>query len=170
MKLYQLKVQKDEAWNVMNQFGELGKAQFVELNKDEAPHSLPFTKQVKQCEEAERKLQFILDQCKKHYVQVTPPDNIDGFLNQLQKIDAPVELCVTLNRTHEVDPAKVLARIDYAHPVFDGEAIAAQSLHDRISGRDRTHYCGAYWGHGFHEDGVQSALRVLEGFGAGLDP
>ena len=86
MKLYQLKVQKDEAWNVMNQFGELGKAQFVELNKDEAPHSLPFTKQVKQCEEAERKLQFILDQCKKHYVQVTPPDNIDGFLNQLQKI------------------------------------------------------------------------------------
>jgi hypothetical protein len=86
MKLYQLKVQKDEAWNVMNEFGEIGYAQFVELNKDEAPHSLPFTRQVKTCEESERKLQFLLDQCKKHYVQVTPPENIQGFLHQLTKI------------------------------------------------------------------------------------
>jgi hypothetical protein len=70
----------------MNQFGDLGKGQFVELNKDEAPHSLPFTKQVKQCEEAERKLQFLYEQCKKHFVTVTPPENIDGFLNQLKKI------------------------------------------------------------------------------------
>lgn len=102
----------------------------------------------------------------------SPADRVQVtyHMNQLQKIDAPVELCVTLNRTEEIDPAKVIERIDYAHPVFDGEAIAAQSLHDRISGPNRTHYCGAYWGHGFHEDGVQSALRVLERFDAGLDP
>ena len=91
-------------------------------------------------------------------------------MNQLQRIDAPVELCVTLNRTDEIDPAKVLARVPYAHPVFDRAAIEAQALHDRVSGLHHTHYCGAYWGHGFHEDGVQSALRVLRQLGAGLDP
>jgi len=91
-------------------------------------------------------------------------------MNQLQRIDAPVELCVTLNRTDEIDPAKILARAPYAHPVFDRVAGEAQALHGRISGLHRTHYCGAYWGNGFHEDGVQSALRVLEGFDAGLDP
>jgi len=91
-------------------------------------------------------------------------------MNQLQRIDAPVELCVTLNRSEDIDPSQVLARMEYAHPVFDRAALDAQTLHDRVSGPHRTHYCGAYWGHGFHEDGVQSALRVLESFGAGLDP
>ena len=86
MKLYMLRVQKDEAWNVMNEFGDVGHAQFIELNRDEAPHSLPFTKQVKSCEESERKLQYLLDQCKRHFVTVTPPENIKGFLHQLTKI------------------------------------------------------------------------------------
>lgn len=91
-------------------------------------------------------------------------------MNQLQRIDVPVELCVTLNRTDEIDPTKILARASYAHPVFDRTALEAQALHDRVSGLHRTHYCGAYWGNGFHEDGVQSALRVLRGLGAGLEP
>jgi predicted NAD/FAD-binding protein len=54
----------------------------------------------------------------------------------------------------------VLATFEYAHPVFDAAAIAAQRRHGDVSGQRRTWFCGAYWGYGFHEDGVQSALRV----------
>jgi V-type H+-transporting ATPase subunit a len=70
----------------MNILGEIGFSQFIDLNKDEAPHTLPFTNQVKQCEEAERKLAYLQDQCKRHYVPITPPENIDGFLQHLNKI------------------------------------------------------------------------------------
>lgn len=89
-------------------------------------------------------------------------------MNRLQGLDAPVELCVTLNRSERVDPARVIARFSYQHPVLDLPAARAQRHHDAVSGRRRTHYCGAYWGHGFHEDGVQSALRVAAGFGLAL--
>jgi uncharacterized protein len=86
-------------------------------------------------------------------------------MNRLQALDADVELCVTLNRTHEIDPARIVARFDYAHPVFTHAAIAAQRRHGEISAQRRTHYCGAYWGWGFHEDGVQSAVRVARELG-----
>jgi predicted NAD/FAD-binding protein len=89
-------------------------------------------------------------------------------MNRLQSLDADVELCVTLNRTAAIDPARILRTIGYAHPVFTSAGERAQRRHAEISGVDRTHYCGAYWGWGFHEDGVVSALRVGEGFGAGL--
>jgi hypothetical protein len=56
-----LTVPKDDAWNVMNEFGDTGLAHFIDLNKEESPYSLPYTNQVKQCEETERKLQFLLD-------------------------------------------------------------------------------------------------------------
>ena len=55
--------------------------------------------------------------------------------------------------------------IDYAHPVFTPEGVAAQSRWPEISGRRRTHYCGSYWRWGFHEDGVWSALRVSHALG-----
>jgi predicted NAD/FAD-binding protein len=69
---------------------------------------------------------------------------------------------VTLNRPDAVDPAKVLRRAAYHHPVFDRGAIAAQRRHAEICGVRRTSYCGAYWGYGFHEDGVASAHAALE--------
>jgi predicted NAD/FAD-binding protein len=99
----------------------------------------------------------------------SPADRVQVtyHMNQLQKIPGPTQFCVTLNRTEEIDPERVIARIPYAHPIFDARALAAQALHDRVSGLHRTHYCGAYWGNGFHEDGVQSALRVLRRFGKG---
>ena len=60
--------------------------------------------------------------------------------------------------------AKIIATFDYAHPTFTGAGVAAQARWSEISGRDRrTRYCGAYWGWGFHEDGVVSALRAVEG-------
>jgi predicted NAD/FAD-binding protein len=83
-------------------------------------------------------------------------------MNRLQSLDAREELCVTLNRSEAIDPERVIATIPYAHPVFTRAGVAAQGRWSEISGRDRTHYCGAYWGFGFHEDGVASALRVCE--------
>jgi predicted NAD/FAD-binding protein len=90
-------------------------------------------------------------------------------MNILQNLDADSEICVTLNQTDKIDPEKVLRRMVYAHPVYTPEALAAQRRLAEISGVNRTHYCGAYWGNGFHEDGVNSALAVCKYFGRGLN-
>lgn len=89
-------------------------------------------------------------------------------MNILQSIQAAEEFCVTLNRPHDIDPDKELGRFLYHHPVFTKDAISAQKRHGEISGRNRTHFCGAYWGYGFHEDGVKSALAACTYFGKGL--
>ncbi len=86
-------------------------------------------------------------------------------MNRLQALDAERELCVTLNRTPEIDPDKVIRKIAYAHPVFSSEGVAAQRRFAEISAQRHTHFCGAYWGWGFHEDGVVSGLRVAERLG-----
>jgi uncharacterized protein len=88
-------------------------------------------------------------------------------LNRLQSLRSDREFCVTLNRTEEIDPSKIIERVQYAHPVYTPAGVAAQARHQEISGgHNRTHYCGAYWGWGFHEDGVNSALRVVRELGA----
>jgi uncharacterized protein len=89
-------------------------------------------------------------------------------MNKLQSLDADREFCVTLNRTEEIDPDKVIRTFQYSHPVITSRGEAARDRRDEICGRRRTHFCGAYWGWGFHEDGVVSALRVGERFGARL--
>ena len=86
-------------------------------------------------------------------------------MNRLQSLDASEQLCVTLNRTAAIDPAKVIRTVGYAHPVYTSAGAAAQRRHREISGQRRTHFCGAYWGWGFHEDGVASAVRVAETLG-----
>jgi predicted NAD/FAD-binding protein len=85
------------------------------------------------------------------------------WMNNLQRLRAEREYLVTLNRGAEIDPGKTIRRFEYDHPVYTAEGVAAQGRHDEISGVRRTHYCGAYWGWGFHEDGVLSALRACEG-------
>ncbi|HTU30201.1 MAG TPA: FAD-dependent oxidoreductase [Solirubrobacteraceae bacterium] len=89
-------------------------------------------------------------------------------MNRLQSLRAEQELCVTLNRTEAIDPSRIIRRIAYAHPVYTPAGIAAQARVAEISGRNRTHFCGAYWGWGFHEDGVVSAERVAARLGATL--
>lgn len=90
-------------------------------------------------------------------------------MNILQNFhDAPETILVTLNRSQEIDPSKVLSKYSYAHPVFTLDGIKAQQRHAEISGQNRSHYCGAYWFNGFHEDGVNSALRVVKQFGITL--
>jgi predicted NAD/FAD-binding protein len=90
-------------------------------------------------------------------------------LNRLQRIAGDEQFLVTLNLVERIDPRLVLKRINYAHPVYTSEGVAAQRRVAEISGPEgRTHFCGAYWGWGFHEDGVNSAVRVAESFGARL--
>jgi predicted NAD/FAD-binding protein len=90
-------------------------------------------------------------------------------MNMLQNFnDAPETILVTLNRNQEIDPSKIIKQYRYAHPVFTLDGMVAQSRHSDISNQNRTHYCGAYWLSGFHEDGVNSALKVCADFGIGL--
>jgi predicted NAD/FAD-binding protein len=85
-------------------------------------------------------------------------------MNILQSLDAPVQYMVSLNRAAQIDPAQVLGSYTYHHPVFTAAAVAAQKRRHEINGARRTYYCGAYWGYGFHEDGVKSAQASLEEF------
>lgn len=88
-------------------------------------------------------------------------------MNRLQSLASDRQWCVTLNRTEAIDPAKIVRTIQYAHPVFTVASMQAQDRVGEISGgRGRTHFCGAYWGWGFHEDGVVSGLRVARELGA----
>jgi len=90
------------------------------------------------------------------------------WMNRLQHIEGATQYFVTLNRRAAIRPERILGEFDYSHPVFTPAAAAAQTSHDRLIDHDRVSYCGAYWRNGFHEDGVVSALRVCERFGATL--
>lgn len=95
-----------------------------------------------------------------------PRATVTYHMNRLQSLRAEREFCVTLNRTQAIDPDCVIRRINYAHPVYTPAGVQAQRRFEDISGARRIHFCGAYWGWGFHEDGVRSALRVAERLGA----
>ena len=90
-------------------------------------------------------------------------------MNMLQKLETERTYCVSLNQSERVEPGKVLTRIKYEHPLFVPGREAAQQQHGQLIRRGGVSYCGAYWGFGFHEDGVKSALRVCEAFDMDLD-
>jgi predicted NAD/FAD-binding protein len=85
-------------------------------------------------------------------------------MNILQSIRSNEEFCVTLNRSDAIAEEKKIGSYVYDHPHYTLAAPAAQQRHNEISGVNRTHYCGAYWGYGFHEDGVKSALAACRYF------
>lgn len=93
------------------------------------------------------------------------PATVTYHMNRLQSLDAELDYCVTLNRTEAIDPARIIRTIAYEHPVYTVEGQAAQRRYEEIGGRNRTHFCGAYWGWGFHEDGVRSAHRAVAALG-----
>jgi predicted NAD/FAD-binding protein len=86
-------------------------------------------------------------------------------MNVLQGIQSPEPFVVTLNRSAAIDPDKVLSRMIYHHPVYSHAAVAAQARKAEIQGRRRTWFAGAYWGWGFHEDGMRSAVEVAAALG-----
>ena len=85
-------------------------------------------------------------------------------MSVLQRLGTPEPLLVTLNRGDAIDPARVLKRITYHHPLFTRASVAAQARHREINGVRRTYYCGAWWRNGFHEDGVASAEAAVAHF------
>lgn len=87
-------------------------------------------------------------------------------MNRLQTLESPDTFCVSLNATESIDPRRILHKTRLSHPVFTRGSMEAQRRHSEISGVSRTHYCGAYWGYGFHEDGVRSGVNVAKALGA----
>ncbi|GAC1441808.1 MAG: FAD-dependent oxidoreductase [Solirubrobacteraceae bacterium] len=92
-----------------------------------------------------------------------PQTTVTYYMNHLQRLNASEHFCVSLNMTDSIDPAKIIRKIDYAHPVYTQAGVSAQGRFDELNGRAGTHFAGAYWGWGFHEDGVRSGLRAVEG-------
>jgi predicted NAD/FAD-binding protein len=85
-------------------------------------------------------------------------------MNILQSIGAPEEFCVSLNLSKAINPDKIHRKYVYHHPAYNPESLTARHSHAQISGINRTHFAGAYWGYGFHEDGVRSAVEVCKHF------
>lgn len=96
------------------------------------------------------------------------PAAVTYCMNILQGIQSDTTFCVSLNQTSSIDPRTILGRYRYAHPQFSLAAIQAQARWEELLGAEHSYYCGAYWGNGFHEDGVVSALRVAAAFGETL--
>ena len=103
-----------------------------------------------------------------YHVTSKPSDKVQVTYNMniLQNIQSPEPILVTLNHTDFINPAKVIKRLKYMHPVYTLAGVAAQARHAEISGPNLTAYAGAYWLNGFHEDGVASALSALQHFKA----
>lgn len=104
---------------------------------------------------------------------ITDRDDIGASLtynvSRLQNHSSPTPILVTLNATEKIAAERIIQRFTYHHPAYSVAAIDAQSRHKEISGKNRTHFCGAYWGYGFHEDGVNSALAVARDLGLNLE-
>lgn len=106
-----------------------------------------------------------------YHLTERPPGRptVTYHLNRLQALrGAEREYLVTLNRSDDVRAEHVIERFAYDHPVYTRAGVAAQARWEELDGIDRTSFCGAYWGWGFHEDGVRSALRACERFGGRL--
>jgi predicted NAD/FAD-binding protein len=93
------------------------------------------------------------------------PPSVTYHLNRLQGLRTATEYCVTLNAREPVAADRVIRRMHYRHPRYTLGAVRAQQRWREVSGARRTHYCGAYWRYGFHEDGLVSAIRVADALG-----
>ncbi|MEC7564991.1 MAG: FAD-dependent oxidoreductase [Planctomycetota bacterium] len=92
---------------------------------------------------------------------VQPKASVTYWMNRLQSLDATQPYLVTLNAQHRIDPTKIIQTIEYHHPQFDERTFRASGRHNELINHDGISYCGAYWGAGFHEDGVRSSLKVV---------
>ncbi len=96
----------------------------------------------------------------------TPDVCVHYLINMLQPLPCSTPVIVSLNPIDEPDAAKVLASFDYAHPVFDAAAVAAQARLPELQGQQNTWFAGAWTGYGFHEDGLKSGLAVAAALNA----
>jgi len=93
------------------------------------------------------------------------PCSVSYWMNELQSLDAPEQFIVTLNRSSDIDPARILRRLHYRHPQQDHASVAAQSRKHEIQGVRGTWFAGAGWGFGFHEDGIRSGVEMARQLG-----
>ena len=91
--------------------------------------------------------------------------SVSYCMNLLQGLESPDPFVVTLNRTDAIDPAKVIAKMTYHHPVYTHASVAAQDRRGELDGRRNTWFAGAYWGFGFHEDGMRAGVEAAAGLG-----
>jgi predicted NAD/FAD-binding protein len=92
------------------------------------------------------------------------PVSLTYNMNILQNLVTTVPILVTLNPQEKINNKKIIKKLSYAHPQYSLQSIGAQSNYHLISGINRTSFAGAYWGNGFHEDGVKSALDAIQQF------
>jgi predicted NAD/FAD-binding protein len=100
--------------------------------------------------------------------QVSPSDSdfyLTYCMNILQKLNTPSTYCVSLNCATSIDPASIIDAVEHTHPVYNAKTFAAQKKIEALQGINRTYFCGAYCGYGFHEDGLVSALQVVKKLG-----
>jgi uncharacterized protein len=95
--------------------------------------------------------------------------SVTYWMNLLQGIDAPEPLLVSLNCTDRIDPSKILRRMRYEHPIYTQQTLHAQQRRGELQNQQHSFYCGAYWGFGFHEDGLRSGVEVAEQLDSGWD-
>ena len=102
------------------------------------------------------------------YVPARPGEccTVSYCMNLLQGLQTATPLVVTLNRTAAIDPVRILRRMHYRHPLYTRDSVAAQGRLREIQGRHGTWFAGAYWGWGFHEDGLRSAVAVARALNA----
>jgi len=93
------------------------------------------------------------------------PASLTYWMNSLQNLETGTNYFVTINPNDAIDPKRIIKTIAYAHPVYSPESLKARRRMPTINGRRRTHFCGAYMGYGFHEDGMKAGLAVADRLG-----
>lgn len=99
---------------------------------------------------------------------VDRPASVTYYMNRLQGLESERHYCVTLNHDGTFDPKSMITEMDYLHPLYDFDSMATQERLPELNGRRNTWYCGSYFGYGFHEDAVRSAVEVGRSLGADL--
>jgi predicted NAD/FAD-binding protein len=96
------------------------------------------------------------------------PITVTYYMNRLQNLRTRHEYLVTLNPTEEIAADQVIKKIHYTHPLYSFAAFQSQPELAHLNGKNHTWFCGSYFGYGFHEDGVKSAVEVGKQFGMAL--
>ena len=86
------------------------------------------------------------------------------WLNNLQNLNSDDNFFLTLNPIYEIEDANIIKKINFTHPYFNKETLKFQNSLRSLQGKKRTWYCGAYFGYGFHEDGLKSSINLMENF------
>jgi len=86
------------------------------------------------------------------------------WLNNLQNLNSDDNFFLTLNPIYEIEKANIIKKINFTHPYFNKETLKLQNSLQSLQGKKRTWYCGAYFGYGFHEDGLKSSINLIENF------